>query len=269
MSMPDDDDVGDIAPDIKLQQAREHAQVMNSLWDLAQQSKAKAPSEAGGAGGDADDDAPAPKHAPTVGASCYLSNSKKRSPRGKDPSEPVRPRASGAKRKVAAPTDATTGSEAPDDPWNSGDRFDLVLVTPTADDVRHLRDAQPDWLKCCLPLHRVVEDDVAVVVDTTIRHLPVIADVLLRLFGFTPGKRPRVLMVQRPQAPDVTDARVLVVIENGVKFSAPEGWPDDAHDQVQLARQLYTEASRSLLVFGSTQAEGWQCCGWAKSPSVR
>jgi hypothetical protein len=237
----DADDVADVSPDAKLQRAREHARAMNALYDLAQQNKAKAPSEAG-AGNDADDDdaaAPARPSSPTIDASCYLSNSTKRSP------TEVRP------RQVATPADASKGLKAPDEKWNSGERFDLVLLTPSDDDVRLLRNTESKWLGECLPVHRIVEDDVAVVVDTTVGDLPVIAEFLLPLFGFTPGNRPRVLMVRRPDAPNVTDARVLVAIERGVDFSPPEGW-SDGDDALALAELLYRDVSRSLLLFGST-----------------
>ena len=83
-----------------------------------------------------------------------------------------------------------------------------------------------------------------------------------------PAKRPRVLIVGQPQAPDISDARVLVAIERGVEFSAPKGWLDDA-DAVGLAEQLYRDVSRSLRVFASTDADGWQCRTWLESPSVR
>jgi hypothetical protein len=158
----------------------------------------------------------------------------------------------------------------PVDPWTTGERFDLVVLKPDERDLRHLRSdhADPDWLRTCLPLRHVLEDDVAAVVDTTIRDLPVITDVLLPLCGFTPGIRPRVLMVRQPQAPEVTDARVLVAIERGVEFSAPKGWLDDA-DPVEIAERLYGDVSRSLLVFGSTRTSGWRCRTWRKQPSVR
>ena len=57
-------------------------------------------------------------------------------------------------------------------------------------------------------------------------------------------------------------------IERGVEFSAPKGWLDDA-DAVGLAEQLYRDVSRSLRVFASTDADGWQCRTWLESPSVR
>jgi hypothetical protein len=216
---------------------------------------------------DAVDIVPEPeRRSPTVDPSFYLSNSRDASRDEGPSSEQARARASGARRKAAALT--IEAPEGPEDPWASGECFDLVLVSPSADDVRHLRTAQLDWLKHCLPLQRVVDKDVAVVVDTTIRDLPVIADVLLPLFGFTPGNRPRVLMVRPPQSPDVTDTRILVAIESGVEFTALEGWPDDAQ-RVDLAARLYPDVSRTLLVFGSTERDGWQCRTWAEPPSVR
>jgi hypothetical protein len=201
---------------------------------------------------------------PTVDSSYYHS----KSAGGAGDSGNGKSKAGGTKSNVAP--SAGEKPEEPSDPWATGERFDLVLLTPGEGDLKHLRAdyADPETLRRCLPLHRVIEDDVAVVVDTRIGDLPVITDNLLPLLGFTPGKRFRVLMVGRPQTPDITDARVLVAIERGVEFSAPEGWLDD-HDPVELAQRLYRESSRSLRVFGSTEADGWHCRGWAELPSVR
>jgi hypothetical protein len=202
-------------------------------------------------------------------ASCYPSKSKDESAAANPAAEKkLEPKAGGTRPTTAAA--AAAGAEAPEESWSSGGRFNLVLITPSDDELKHLRAdyADPETLKRCLPLHRVIEDDVAVIIDTKIGDLPVITSALLPLAGFTPAKRPRVLIVGQPQAPDISDARVLVAIERGVEFSAPKGWLDDA-DAVGLAEQLYRDVSRSLRVFASTDADGWQCRTWLESPSVR
>jgi hypothetical protein len=157
------------------------------------------------------------------------------------------------------------------DPWADGKRFDLVLLTPSKRDLKLLLAdyAEPEkTLKRCLPLDQIMEADAALIIAAKISDLPAITDVLA-IYGF---KRPsRVLLARRPDGADVTDAEVFIIAERGViDFSEPEdGWLNDA-DAVEIAEQLYPgESSSSLLVFGSTEADGWRCRGWAEMPSVR
>ena len=103
----------------------------------------------------------------------------------------------------------------PHDLWGTGACFDLVLLTPSERDLKHLRAdyAGAQTLKNCLPPHAHLEGNAAIVVAAKIPDLPVIADVLLLLAGF---KRPtRVLLARRPASPDVSDAEVLIAAERG------------------------------------------------------
>jgi hypothetical protein len=211
---------------------------------------------------------------PTVDPTYYLNKSEHEAV---DAVASVEPEAKVTRRDaVSLADDEPIEPEAdaePQDPWASDARFDLVLLTLRERDLKHLRKdyGDPEWLKACLPLHRVIEGDVAVVIDATVSDLPVIDKALLPLFGFTPGKRPRVLLAREPKFPDVTNARVFVAAERGdVGFSAPKdgSWLDDA-DAVEIAKRLYPDASQSLLIFGSTKASGWHCRTWLKSPSIR
>ena len=74
--------------------------------------------------------------------------------------------------------------------------------------------------------------------------------------------------------PESEESRVAPMVgsltpESGdVGFHAPQGWLDGA-DPIEIARQLYPDASRRLLVFGSTKAGGWDRRIWLKSPSIR
>jgi hypothetical protein len=215
------------------------------------------------------------RHAPTVHPSYYDSKSMAQGdadlPADEEPTEPSV--ADAKPNAVSLANEESIEPEAdaePPGPWSTGERFDLVLFTPSEGDLRYLRAdyADLETLRKCLPLHSVIEKDAAVVVETKIRDLPVIVNVLLPLCGFTQGKRPRVLIAEQPQNPDVTDARVLVAIERGVAFSAPKGWLEDA-DPVEIAERLYGDVSRSLLLFGSTDASGWHCRTWRELPSVR
>jgi hypothetical protein len=194
-----------------------------------------------------------------------------RSAKGKS----VQPRASDT-RPNAAPSsndgsiEARAGAKS-HDLWANGEHFDLVLLTPSKRDLKLLLAdyAEPEkTLKRCLPLDQAMEEDVAVVIAAKISDLPAITDVLA-IYGF---KQPsRVLLAGRPDRADVTDAEVFIIAERGViEFSEPEGGWLDGADPVEIAGQLYPdESSSSLLVFGSTERNGWQCRGWAEMPSVR
>jgi hypothetical protein len=156
-------------------------------------------------------------------------------------------------------------------PWSDDERFDLVLLTPSKRDLKLLLSdyaEQEKTLRRCLPLHQVMVQDVAVIIAAKISDLPAITDVLT-IYGF---KRPsRVLLAGRPAGADVTAAEVFIVAERGdVGFREPEGGWINGDDPVEIARQLYPgESSSSLLVFGSTEADGWRCRSWAEMPSVR
>jgi hypothetical protein len=108
--------------------------------------------------------------------------------------------------------------------------------------------------------------DVAVIITAKLSDLAAVTDVLA-IYGF---KRPsRVLLARRPDGADVTDAEAFIIAERGIEFSEPEcGWLS-SDDAVEVAQQLYPDVSSSLLVFGSTEADGWRCRSWAEMPSVR
>jgi hypothetical protein len=156
------------------------------------------------------------------------------------------------------------------DPWADGELFDLVLLTPSKGDLKLLlaEYAEPEnTLRRCLPLHQVIVQDVAIIIAAKISDYPAITDVLA-IYGF---KRPsRVLLAGRPDGADVTAAEVFIIAERGdVGFSEPEGGWLNGDDPVEIAQQLYPDVSSSLLVFGSTQADGWQRRSWAEMPTVR
>jgi hypothetical protein len=162
--------------------------------------------------------------------------------------------------------------------YGTDKRFDLVLLTPSKDDLKRLRAdyASLDALAKCLPLREHVKESAAIVIPARISDLPVIADVLLPLAGF---KRPtRVLLAQAPKSPDVTDAEVFITAERGIEFNAPEGWLDDA-EPIEIAERLYRDASSTLHLFAHAKAKEAEAKesrriivgddSWFKLPSVR
>jgi hypothetical protein len=206
----------------------------------------------------------------TIPTTCYDSNSADDA----DASDEDEPELGGSKPDIDAPTiEKSIKSKASAErrgPWSDDERFDLVLLTPSKRDLKLLLSdyaEQEKTLRRCLPLHQVMVQDVAVIIAAKISDLPAITDVLT-IYGF---KRPsRVLLAGRPDGADVTDAEVLIIIERGdIGFRKPEGGWLNGDDLVEIARELYPDVSSSLLVFGSTKADGWRCRSWAEMPSVR
>ena len=155
----------------------------------------------------------------------------------------------------------------------SGEQFDLLLLTPKQKDLAFLRADYADGstLERCLPLLRLIDHSAAVVIVTRISDLPVIANILLPICGFP---RPsRVLLVRRPTSLDVTDAEVLVMAERGeMRLSPPEDWLVDGKETIDapaIAARLYPAASRKAHVFAPAQMDGWRRLGWVEEPSVR
>jgi len=142
------------------------------------------------------------------------------------------------------PTNEPKGSRT-HDLWESGDRFDLVLLTPRERDLKHLLAdyGDPQALRRCLPLHLATEEDVAVVIAARVSDLRAITDVLA-IYGF---KRPsRILLAARPERADVTAAEIFILAERGdVGFSEPEGGWLDGADPIAIAAKLYPDVSRA------------------------
>jgi hypothetical protein len=205
----------------------------------------------------------------TIPMTCYHSNSADDADVSTDEDEPE----AGDSDADAPTIEESIKSKASAErrgPWSDDERFGLVLLTPSKRDLKLLLSdyaEQEKTLRRCLPLHQVMVQDVAVIIAAKISDLPAITDVLT-IYGF---KRPsRVLLAGRPAGADVTAADVFIIIERGdIGFREPkDGWLN-GDDPVEIARQLYPDASSSLLVFDSTKADGWRCRSWAEMPSVR
>jgi hypothetical protein len=158
--------------------------------------------------------------------------------------------------------------------YGADKRFDLVVLTPSKDDLARLRDANLDELSECLPMRKHVGDAAAVVIAAKVTDLPVVIGRLLPLCGFNRPKH--ILLRHQPASPDVIDAKVLVTAERGdIAFRKPaEVWLDGADDPIEVAEGLY-EASSTLHLFAAAKAkkEDWRCVivgndSWKKLPAV-
>lgn len=192
----------------------------------------------------------------------------------------------GLKPKRSAATGVTAArvsgeppaAQKPRDLIAAGEEFDLLVLTPREKDLAHLRADYSDGstLARCLPLHRLTAHDAAAIIMARMSDVPVIEDKLLPLCGFR--RLSRVLLVQRPTCPDVTDAEVMITAEHGeMRLNPPEdgNWFDDAGpiDSLAIAARLFPATSRRLHVFAPAQADGWHCLvgdgSWAERPSLR
>jgi hypothetical protein len=216
-----------------------------------------------------------PQPAPRIDPSCYHSNS------ADDPGDAGAsaaedgPEPGDAEPDVDPPSIETvepTASAGTHNLYGSDKRFDLVVLTPSKDDLARLRDANLHRLGECLPLREHVEEAAAVVIAAKVTDLPVVIERLLPLCGFNRPKR--ILLQHQPASPDVIDARVLVIAERGdIAFrEPPEIWLDDAADSIDVAEKLY-EASSTLHLFATAKAkkEEWRCVvvgddSWKKWP---
>jgi hypothetical protein len=163
----------------------------------------------------------------------------------------------------------------------AGQRFDLVVLTP-GKELSLLGEDYPDdpmqeesTLECSLPIHRIVNDDAALVVAARECELPVVVNKLLDLCGFD---RPcDILLVQPVTSRKITEAEILVIAKRGrARVDLPEGaWLGDKHalQPLEVAGQLCPDANRRLHLFASAQSQGWCCVpsddAWLERPSVR
>jgi hypothetical protein len=148
------------------------------------------------------------------------------------------------------------------DPWD--EHYDLVLITPTAKDVQLLQQGTTKRLERDLPLGQLIDPDgpkPVVVIDTTVRDLPVIHEKLPALLGLQSLDRARVLMVEQPSCPDVTGARVLVACWYG-EAAVPDDWPTTL-DPVEIVETLHRGFSSAVRVLGDEpERDGWSHCDW-------
>lgn len=160
----------------------------------------------------------------------------------------------------------------------SGQRFDLLFLTPSARDMRLLAEDYPDEtiLSHCLRLHEVVADNAVALVTARIRDLPIVANRLLPHCGF--GRLSNVLLPCEPIQSDLVDAEVFIAAKRGkaVPIFVPErGWLKEyvSQDAVSIADQLTPSSVHKLHVFASAASAGWMSvvgddC-WIEKPSVR
>jgi hypothetical protein len=144
----------------------------------------------------------------------------------------------------------------------AGQRFELVVATPSRNDFRLLGADFPDLdrLERDLPLFKLMEEDAAVIIAAHLSDLPIIVTKLLPLLSF---ERPScVWLAQRPATRDVTDAEIVVIGHRrgaNLSMSAVEGWPNEGEPQdiLELAGRLFPDVARKLHVFAQAKTDGW------------
>jgi hypothetical protein len=214
--------------------------------------------------------------APKVDPSCYDSNSTNH-PADVAPKESTPPSADERNEEPKGKPPATDEpARQPHELWDTNERFDLAVLTPSERDLKRLRTdyADPETVTRMLPLHDRLEESAAIVVVAQLRDLPTMTRYLER-WGF---KNPRVLLRAQPESADVTGAEVLIAAERGdIEFHAPESWLDSV-EPLDAAERLY-EASRTLHLFATKKQEEAEAsdhrriivgdASWLELPSVR
>jgi hypothetical protein len=217
--------------------------------------------------------------APKIDPSCYDSNSTN-DPAGVGPGESTPTKADEPTRNNQPKEKSPATDEParqPHELWDTNERFDLAVLTPSERDLKRLRTdyADPETVTRMLPLHDRLEESAAIVVAAQLRDLPTMTRYLER-WGF---KNPRVLLRAQPASADVTKADVLIAAERGdIEFHAPESWLDQV-EPIDAAERLY-EASRTLHLFATKKQEEEaganesRClvvgdASWLELPSVR
>jgi hypothetical protein len=154
---------------------------------------------------------------------------------------------------IEGPT-KSKAQRVPHELYGTDNRFDLVVLTPSKDDLARLRDANLDKLGECLPVRKHVQEVAAIVIAAEVTELPVVIERLLPLCGFNRPKR--ILLLGRPASPDVIDAKVLVTAERGdIAFrEPPKVWLDAGDDPIDVAEGLY-EASNTLHLFAAANTK--------------
>lgn len=186
---------------------------------------------------------------------------------------------SGAKGVSTAPVRSEPIVEVKPGELTEGERFDLLLLTPSKQDLRLLRAdyTEASTLQRCLPpLSKLIDPGAAIIIAARVSDLPVIVNILLPLCG---SSRPsHILLARQPASPDVTDAEVFVTTEStelGLSLPEDGGWLDHAGpiDAPAVAARLCPAASRKLHVFAAAQADGWRCLvgddSGIEKPSIR
>ena len=159
----------------------------------------------------------------------------------------------------------------------SARKFDLALLTPNSEHVALAGKeyADPETLQNSLPLHAVLRDKAVILSVARLTDAPVIASFMRRAGGFTAAKRPRILLLQRPVSPDVSDAKVIIAMERGrPRFKPPSGdlWSDPEPDPLTLAKRLCPDCVDLVHVFAEGDSAGWTSLvgsnSWVEKPSI-
>ncbi len=159
-----------------------------------------------------------------------------------------------------------------------GERFDLLVITPTDKDIALLRRDYVDGsLERALQLYQRMDANAAAVIILPVLDALVLANRLLHLAGF---HRPTsASLVRHPIFPKVSDAQFIITAERGempISSADDLAWLDDGAelDARAIAERLYPTASRKLHAFAATKRDGWTCLvgdqeNWVEKPSIK
>jgi hypothetical protein len=143
-------------------------------------------------------------------------------------------------------------------PFNKIDaNYDLVLLTPTADDLSRVAGTFHDEnnISICGRSYQRCSDNAIIVVVAPVHAIPTVK--LWLLEGFA---EPRFFLIERSSLPEITNARVIVVAIRG-KDSNPQTNGivlDGEIDLRGLVEQIAPEAKTRLQVFADDEHPGWQ-----------
>jgi hypothetical protein len=155
--------------------------------------------------------------------------------------------------------------------------FDLVLVTPSNDEIALLKDDYPPHsLERCFPLARLVTERtmpsvVALAIEA--KWLSVAAKIL-SLAGRRDADQS--LLMEKPHSPDISGNKVLLLSPAGGERSSLKRrtakWPEEPSDLPSTIQALYPSLRRRLHVFGSELRKGWTSLvgdqNWINLPKV-
>ena len=150
------------------------------------------------------------------------------------------------------PPKAKTPSEKPE-------RADLILATPGPREIRRLGlDVTEDSLPACRRLGDLAADKADAVIIVPMSELALVKSRMIDECGFAVE---RVLLLSRPDAPDITDADVVLIAARGAGEHeiGPFQWSDDSAeiDPLELARHLFPYATRKVRLFADRPEGDW------------
>jgi N6-adenosine-specific RNA methylase IME4 len=148
--------------------------------------------------------------------------------------------------------------------------FSALLAEPDEDDTSRLRKPYADRPPFCLDFHDRRADDALLVVHARMRDIILIAD-KLPCWGFSYFDR--VLLLHRPQKPDVAEAKVLALSKWGkAQFPMPDDWPSSSDTLSVVDSLVHGVGGRKIHLFAKGARDGWETvvgkANWATETSA-